>query len=135
MTALTANRTTILALIIIAVLASLAGLFFNLSARYAWYDKALHLYTTFALTLFAGLCLYGKSLTGAERSAGLLVLTIVLIGLGLGALWEIGEYSYDHLVSQGNTIKGKTDTMLDLVLDGIGALMAGLIVRATTGKH
>ena len=108
MSALTANRTTIWALVIVAVLASLAGLFFNLSARYAWYDKALHFYSTFAVTLLVALWLYGKSLTGATRHAGVLVLTIVLIGLGLGTLWEIGEYSYDHLVTQRSTIKGKT---------------------------
>lgn len=135
MSALTANRTTVWALVIVAVLASLAGLFFNLSARYPWYDKALHFYTTFAFTLLVALWLYEKSLTGATRHSGLLVLTIVLIGLGLGTLWEIAEYSYDHLVSQRSTIKGKTDTMLDLVVDAIGALSAGVIVRVMAGRH
>jgi hypothetical protein len=48
------------------------------------------------------------------------------ISVAIGTLWEIAEWSYDEVIA-GNVIKGKTDTMIDLIVDAIGAVMAGIL--------
>jgi hypothetical protein len=53
-------------------------------------------------------------------------LTITCVGLGFGVFWEIGEWLYDLSV-RGNVILGKQDTMVDFVMDGIGAIGAGVL--------
>lgn len=73
------------------------------------------------------LLLHGVVLVGAERRPLLFVLTLAAIGLGLGALWEIGEWVFD-LVAAGDIIKGKQDTMIDLVVDTFGAIAAGVLM-------
>jgi VanZ family protein len=44
----------------------------------------------------------------------------------MGALWEIAEWTYDQFV-RPNAILSKTDTIVDLIVDTIGALVAGVI--------
>jgi len=44
----------------------------------------------------------------------------------MGALWEIAEWTYDQVV-RPNAILSKTDTIVDLIVDTIGALVAGVI--------
>lgn len=111
----------------IAIAANAAGYFLNLFSQIKWYDDMVHGYTTFAVTLVAALYLLGPVLTGAANHGILLVLTITAIGLGIGGLWEIAEWGYDQFFAQGNAILGKMDTILDMILDTAGALMAGIL--------
>lgn len=115
-------------LLLVAVAANAAGYLFNLYPRFAWFDEVVHAYTTFALTLVIALYLYGAVLAGARAHAFLLVLVIAALGLALGALWEVAEWGYD-LLARGNVIKGKQDTIIDLVVDTAGALAAGWVAR------
>ncbi len=51
-----------------------------------------------------------------------------MVGLALtaGVVWEMLEWASDSLV--GTTFqRGNTDTMIDLVVDGLGGLGAGLV--------
>lgn len=120
------NRKLAWAFLAAAWLANAAGYLFGLYPRFAWFDEAVHAYTTFALTLVLSLYLYGAVLTGARSHALLLVLVVASVGLALGALWEVGEWGFDQLVA-GDVIRGKRDTILDLVMDAGGALAAGWV--------
>ena len=121
----TGARAIAWSLLAMAVLANIAGYAFNLYARWAWFDKVLHPYTIGAITLALALVLYGRVLTGAAHQRLLLILVIAAIGLSVGALWEVAEWGYD-LFAPGNVIKGKDDTITDLIVDALGALLAGL---------
>lgn len=121
------NRAVVWFLVIVAALANAAGYVFNLFSKIGWYDDVLHFYTSFALLLAIALLLYGRTLTGLRDGAFLFVLIVMLIGVGIGGLWEIGEFGYDHLISSTNSIQGKTDTISDMVLDAVGALLAGIV--------
>lgn len=114
----------------IAIAANAAGYFLNLFSQIAWYDDVIHGYTTFAVTLVVALYLYGSVLTGVANHRLLLVLTITSIGLGIGGLWEIAEWTYDQFFAQGNAIQGKMDTIIDLIVDTGGALVAGILAAA-----
>ena len=112
-------------LLVIAVVANIAGYALDLYARWAWFDKVLHPYTIGAITLALALVLYGRVLTGAPERRLLLILVMAAIGLSIGALWEVAEWGFDRF-APGNAIKGKDDTITDLIVDTLGALLAGV---------
>lgn len=123
----TAQRTMAWTLFLIGVAIAVVGNWLGWARDISWFDEAMHLYNAFAFTLLLAILLYGNALMGARANGLPLVLTIMLVGLGLGAVWEIIEWGYDQLFTQGSAIKGKTDTMLDLLLDAAGALAAGIV--------
>lgn len=120
------NRTIVWSIIVIAVLTNIAGYALDLYQRFWWFDKAIHAYSLFAITLPLTLWLYGVVLTGAHDHPPLFVLVVASIGLGIGGLWEVAEWGYDQMVA-GDVIKGKFDTIIDLIMDTIGSILAGLV--------
>lgn len=62
------------------------------------------------------------------------VSTVAAIGLVLGALWEIVEFCYDHFIAKPNAILAKIDTVIDMSLDTLGALAAGLVLLRMLGR-
>ena len=99
----------------------------NLYSRFWWFDRFLHACTILAVTLWLALFVCRRVLRrgGPPGHAALLVLVIASVGLAIGALWEVAEWGFDR-VAPGNVIKGKNDTIIDIVMDTIGALLAGL---------
>ncbi len=120
------NQGVVWIIIGVAVLANIAGYMFNLYEQFWWFDEVLHAYTIFSITLLLGLLAYGVVLTGLRTHRFLLVLMIASIGIAIGGLWEVAEWAYDQMVT-GNVILGKTDTIIDLIVDSIGALVAGFL--------
>ena len=96
--------------------------------RRPWFDEAVHAFSFFAFTLLLALYLYGSTLTGRHGHGVLLVFTVLCLGLALGVFWEWMEFAYDRLSGERNVIKGKFDTQVDLLMDGVGALVAGVVV-------
>lgn len=109
-----------------AAAANAAGYLLNLFDQIVWFDDVIHAYTSFAFTLLLVLYLYDVVLSGARTHPLLFVLTVAGLGAGLGAVWEIIEWGYDQLTA-GNVILGKPDTILDLILDLLGAAAAGIV--------
>ncbi len=130
-----ANQTIAWGLLAVAVLADIAGLVFNLYEKLWWFDKAVHAYFFFSLALVLALYAYGVALTGARDHGLLVVLTVGVLTLGLGGLWEIGEWAYDQVVSPQSVIQGKTDTIIDLMMDTIGGLVAGFVTLRMVEKR
>ncbi len=52
------------------------------------------------------------------------MLTIASVGLAIGALWEVAEWGFDR-IAPGDVIKGKHDTIIDILMDTAGAVLAG----------
>ncbi|MGH2952426.1 MAG: hypothetical protein ACRDK9_00190 [Solirubrobacterales bacterium] len=61
---------------------------------------------------------------GSRRAVVRLVAVVVL----LGVCWEIGEYVGDRLLGTGLSVRF-ADIVLDLVADGVGALIGALAAR------
>ena len=120
------NQAIVWGFVVVAIVANAAGYALNLYDRLRWFDEAIHTYTSFALTLLLALLLYGDVLGGVRRSPFLLVLTVASLGIAIGALWEIAEWGYDQQVPE-NAILGKTDTIIDMILDSLGSLAAGIV--------
>lgn len=118
------NRAIVWGLLALALVGNIAGYAFDLYQRFGWFDKAIHTYTLFALTLLLALLLYGRALTGLVEHKILLILVIGGLGLALGTIWEFAEWGYDQVIPS-DVIKGKRDTITDLIVDAVGALIAG----------
>jgi uncharacterized membrane protein YjdF len=124
------NRTEIGAAALLLLLGlgiALAGNILGWAQSFNWFDETMHFFVPFAASLVACMALYGKAIMGARSHPVPMVLVVTLVGVGLGGLWEIAEWLYDQAFTQANTIKGKQDTIIDLILDALGALLAGIL--------
>jgi hypothetical protein len=120
------NRLIAWSLLVVAVLMNVAGYLWDLYDRFGWFDEAVHAYTTFALTLPLALLLYNVVMTGAQTHTILFVLAVASLGVAIGVLWEIAEWAYDQMVPE-NAILGKLDTIIDLIMDILGGVVAGIV--------
>lgn len=109
-------------------LGQLAGLYVAIP----WYDKVLHFGSSALLGMVAFLAVYMLHFIGRSRMHPWIDgAAILLLTLGLGALWEIGEFATDQVF--GRATQGAPgmvpldDTMWDLILDGAGGLIGAVL--------
>ncbi|TPG57385.1 hypothetical protein EAH89_10610 [Roseomonas nepalensis] len=112
------------ALAVALLAANVAGYAFDLYAAFSWFDRVLHAATILALTFWLAVMVLGDGVRTGQ--AVLFVVLIASVGVAIGALWEVAEWVFDH-VAPGNVIKGKDDTVLDIIMDTIGAVAAAAL--------
>lgn len=113
-------------LAVVALVANVAGYALNLYKAAWWFDRVLHAGSLFALTFWLSAIAFARGLRAEHR-----VIAFVLFaaaGIASGAVWELIEWGFDQL-QPANIIKGKHDSMLDIVMDSIGALAAAAAVQ------
>ena len=117
-------------LAVVLTLVNVAGYVFDLYARYWWFDRVLHAATILALTYWSAVFVLRRVLTGVGRHRLLLAAVIACVGVAVGAWWEVAEWGLDR-VAPGDVIKGKYDTVINLVMDTLGAALgAWMSLRA-----
>jgi hypothetical protein len=111
-------------------------------ARFGYYDKFQHTMIP-AITSFMGVLLVYIGYKFGKFKASYLMtgLIIVFVTIGLGAVLEVIEYSYDHFIgpatnfyitrgalTQGSSLLDPfTDTMTDLMFDILGAIIGAVL--------
>jgi hypothetical protein len=110
----------------------LLGTLLHLYDRIGWFDKVLHLGDSVVIGFVAFMAVYAVHVVRHGRRHPVLDGAAILIAtLGLGALWEIGEFAADQLFgryTQGSpTMSPLVDTMWDLILDGSGGVIAAVL--------
>lgn len=121
------------ALMLIALGAYVTANVLHLWKIFPWFDRVMHPYTAFALTIMVGNFLYPKIFRNPETHPVFLVAAIAGLGITAGVGWEIYEWIREF-ISPGDTIRGKYDTMVDLVLDMVGSI-AGAVAVLTIQKE
>ncbi|EIT85682.1 hypothetical protein A374_07594 [Fictibacillus macauensis ZFHKF-1] len=100
-----------------------------------WWDTCIHFFSGILLA-FVAVALYER-LLGKEASSPLSVWLILLFVWGFavfgGVLWEVYEFSMDHLFGMHLQGGGNDDTMTDLIADTIGGGVIALFI-ALRGK-
>lgn len=114
------------ALLALLAAANVAGYFFDLYQQFWWFDRVLHGSTMLAITLWLAVVVFGRALQAAPPHRVLAFFLLASVGIALGALWEVAEWGFDQ-VMPGNVIKGKYDTILDIIMDTLGSALAGLV--------
>lgn len=111
-------------LFVLAALINAGGWVWDLYNAPGPYDEIAHGFTIFAITLALGFLTYRTLLAGFVDHPLLLVLTIASFGIAIGALWEVAEWTADFFVAK-QIVSGLDDTISDLIMDSIGAVLAG----------
>jgi hypothetical protein len=109
----------------------------RLYANIPLWDKFLHFESGFLISTSGYILIY----TLNNHKEGMLLLSPFFItlfaisfSLALGVIWEVIEFAID--VFFGTTWQdNNTDTMIDLIADGTGALIIGLIGFIWMNKH
>jgi uncharacterized membrane protein YjdF len=94
----------------------------------------MHLATGFAVTWAVTGQLLGHVLVDDPRHRWLVAALAVCIGLALGVLWEWAEWAIDALSGRSDLLKGLSDTLSDLLMDGIGAAAAGVLLALRVSR-
>ncbi len=118
-----AGRRIAWGLAVVLILANAAGYIFDLYARFWWFDRLLHAATILALTFWCAIFVLRRVLAGAGRNRLLLGAVVTCVGVALGAWWEVAEWGFDQ-IAPGDFIKGKLDTIIDIIMDTLGASLA-----------
>lgn len=95
--------------------------------RFWWWDIILHVGSGIALGFIGFLLLYSLYYTEKIRiQPALLALFSFSFALSLGTLWEVFEFAIDSLFGMNMQKSGLVDTMWDLIVDAVGALVAAV---------
>ncbi|MDQ3074220.1 MAG: hypothetical protein M3Q88_01215 [Pseudomonadota bacterium] len=105
-------------LLIIAAVVNTAGYVFDLWRDRTMFDEIVHAFTTFAGLASAGWLFLRQRPQAGDK----LIWIAVGVGLAAGLAWEAFEYAI-------GMIGDLKDTIIDLVMDMIGAAAAGALVR------
>ena len=112
----------------LAALLGAVGYSFDLFSRVVPYDEITHSFTTFAVSLTFYFLFYRGAVP--RRQAVAMATSVFTLGVTVGTFWEIFEWVI------GNRY-GMADTISDLVVDSLGALVAAfvaLLVRWRGGR-
>jgi len=116
--------------VIVALLFTQGGEAVNLYDAIAWYDRVVHVVVPLLASQVVYLCLARIEVmpdpqqeTLPHHDAGMFI-AVFALGLAVGALWEIFEYTSDGVF--GSALQeGNTDTVGDLIADATGSLIGG----------
>lgn len=104
--------------------------------RFWWWDIALHTLSGFLLGILGFLLVHVLNQTekiGMHLKPGFVAFFSFMFALGVGALWEIFEFAMDSFFGMNmqkpmfGDPSGLTDTMWDLIVDSLGALIISLM--------
>jgi hypothetical protein len=110
-------------LVTVPAFSDVLGNRFDLYDRVVWFDDAMHLVSTAALSAAVLL------LTGTDRASFRhRVQLAVAVGVTLSLAWELWEF-YAFVTRSGEASTAYADTLGDLVLGWAGAVLAAVLVR------
>lgn len=120
-----------LGLLVLLIADMTVGNLLGVYARLPWYDKLLHLGGAILVGWLAFLAIGALQASGRIRLRPWLAgVAVLLLTLGVGALWEIAEYAVDELLGRSAQrapgVAPIDDTMLDLVMDALGGAVAAV---------
>lgn len=110
--------------------------------RIPWWDSLIHFFAGIALGFAGFLILYVLYKSGRLKASPLLIAFLAFcVAVAMGTLWEIFEFTIDYLFGAnmqrarfslteiqryGSSHLAVQDTMSDLILDSMGALIASV---------
>lgn len=113
-------------LFVLAALLNAAGWVWGLFNMPGPYDEIVHAFTIFALTLAISFLIYSPMFNLFCQYKILYLLTIASFGIAIGALWEVAEWMAEQVLAT-NVVPSLADTIIDLIMDSLGAVFAALV--------
>jgi len=98
--------------------------------KYWWWDILLHTSSGLIMGVFGFLLVYVLNEhedLEMHMKPGFVCLFAFMFALGMGTIWEIVEFALDQLLGMNTQGSDLADTMSDLIVDGIGALIISIL--------
>ncbi|MFO8015852.1 MAG: hypothetical protein R6U32_02000 [Candidatus Woesearchaeota archaeon] len=96
--------------------------------KFWWWDIMLHSFAAFMLGLVGFIIIYSFYVTHKVKMSPLIASVFSFsFSLSLGALWEIFEFCMDYFFGFNMQKSGLLDTMTDMIVDAIGALVVAVL--------
>jgi hypothetical protein len=96
-----------------------------------YYDKLTHFVSSITVAILGFfLAILADRLWDLRLNRQAIVFFVVILTLAMGAVWEIYEFVFDQVFGM-NLQHGNTDTMLDLIIDLVGAMIVALFADIT----
>lgn len=98
--------------------------------RFWWWDLVLHAGSGFLSGITGFLLVFALNQNkriNMHLTPGFIALFAFMFALGIGALWEIFEFCMDSLLGMNMQKSGLVDTMWDLIVNCIGALLISML--------
>lgn len=103
------------------------GEFQSFYLKYVWWDVLLHGLSGIMIALIGFMIVYSLYYTHKVVFSPLIASIFVFsFALSIGALWEIFEFAMDSFFGLNMLKSGLVDTMWDLIIDSIGALIVAI---------
>ena len=99
---------------------------------YWWWDLVLHSGSAFLLGILGFLLVYVLNESKGvdlDLNPNFIALFAFMFAVGIGVLWEIIEFGADQLSGFNMQKSGLVDTMWDLIVDVLGALIISILGR------
>ena len=109
--------------------------------RFWWWDAVLHTGSGFLLGILGFLLVHAMNeyeQAEVHMKPSFVALFAFMFAMGMGGIWEIFEFGMDQIFGMNMQKSGLIDTMWDLIVDCIGALVIsvmGWIYLRTQGKN
>lgn len=101
------------------------GQFGGMYDKFHWYDSFLHFIAALVLGIVGFLIIYVfYSVNKLKLPLLIVVIFSFSFAVAIGVLWEIIEYYIDIFLGTNMQVNSLDDTMVDLIIDCIGALIA-----------
>ena len=94
----------------------------SLYSHILYYDLLAHFFVQLLIAPALYFLLLRATGTTVPKAPSASLLIIFALGLALGSLWEIAEWTSDGLLGT-SFVKGEADTMTDLIADACGAFI------------
>lgn len=97
--------------------------------RYWWWDIFLHVFSGILLGIIGFITIFilnKEKNVKLYMSTGFVTFFSFTFALSMGAIWEIFEFFMDQIFGFNMQKTGLVDTMGDLIVDSIGALLASI---------
>ncbi|MBT7952364.1 MAG: hypothetical protein HN764_12110 [Gammaproteobacteria bacterium] len=98
--------------------------------KYWWWDILLHTSSGLIMGILGFLLVHvinEHERLQAHMKPSFVALFAFMFSLGMGAIWEMFEFLLDQVFGMNTQAGGLQDTMIDLIVDGFGALTISLI--------
>ena len=116
------------------------GFIFRFYIIFSYYDTTIHFLNGIAIVVIA-FAVVKYLVKNSDNNLPAIIFVAVLISIAIGPIWEIYEFLVDSLfdgsnmqrfkdVHTGTSFIGQAalrDTMIDLIVDTLGAIVGGLI--------
>ncbi|MFZ5643618.1 MAG: hypothetical protein ACOY46_08515 [Bacillota bacterium] len=121
-------------LALVVIVHSLGGKYLNLYFKSPGFDNYLHVFGTYAVTLFLySVIKHFMGISFASRISSFLYVT--LLGIGVGAIFELLEFTVDIMIKPSiHNQQDLIDTNLDMISNLIGSLIAAFHISFIGNK-